>query len=92
MSADASSSGKMFDADRVASAARQHDPGLPPDTAALLAGQAWAELCALGELDAPALARALLAANPDAGPTACNVVASAAVTFCTSHDLRPVTP
>lgn len=79
----------FFDADAVAAAARQQDPGLPPATAEALAGQAWERLRAIGELDAPALARALLAANPGVGATPCNVVAAASVTFCADHDLRP---
>ena len=78
-----------FDADWVAAAARQQDPGLPPETAALLAGQAWQHLREIGELDAPALARALLAANPDVGATPCNAVATAAIAFCESYDVTP---
>jgi hypothetical protein len=80
---------KPFDAAEVAGAARQQDPGLPPETASLLAGQAWAELTRLGELDAPALARALMAGNPGVGATPCNVVAAASVSFCELHDLHP---
>ena len=78
-----------FDVDEVAAAARQQDPGLPPETADLLAGQAWAELRRLGELDAPGLARALMAANPGVGATPCNVVATASVTFCQRSGLDP---
>ena len=78
-----------FDADWVASAAQQQDPGLPLETAQLLAGQAWAQLCEIGELDAPALARALLSANPEVGATPSNVVATATVSFCELHDVRP---
>ena len=78
-----------FDADWVAAAARQSDPGLPAETASLLAGQAWAHLREIGELDAPALARALLAANPDVGATPCNAVATAAVAFCESYGVTP---
>lgn len=78
-----------FDADWVAAAARQQDPGLPPETAGLLAGQAWAELSRLGDLDAPALARALMAANPGVGATPCNVVATASVSFCELYDVHP---
>jgi hypothetical protein len=74
-----------FDADWVAAAARQQDPGLPPETAALLANQAWALLRELGSLDAPALARALMAANAGVGATPCNVVATASVAFCESY-------
>lgn len=78
-----------FDPDWVASAARQQDPGLPPETADLLAGQAWARLHEIGELDAPALARSLLAANPGVGATPCNAVATAAVAFCQTYGLTP---
>ncbi len=78
-----------FDPDWVASAAAQRDPGLPPETAALLAGQAWEALRAAGALDAPAVARALLARNPDVGATPCNVVATAAVEFCESYGVTP---
>ena len=78
-----------FDADWVAAAARQQDPGLPPETASLLAGQAWAQLRSLGELDAPALARALMAANPGVGATPCNVVATASVSFCETYGVDP---
>jgi hypothetical protein len=78
-----------FDADWVAAAARQHDPGLPAETATLLAGQAWALLREIGELDAPALARALMAANPGVGATPANVVATASVSFCRSYGVDP---
>ncbi len=74
-----------FDADWVANAARSQDPGLPPETASLLAGQAWPLLREAGELDAPALARALLADNPDVGASPCAVVAAAAVAFCEAY-------
>jgi len=78
-----------FDPDWVVAVARQHDPGLPVETAGVLAGQAWQALQAIGELDAPALARALLAANPDVGASPCSVVASAAVGFCTEYGVAP---
>jgi hypothetical protein len=81
--------GGSFDADWVAAAARQQDPGLPPETASLLAGQAWALLREIGELDAPALARALMAANPGVGATPSNVVATASVSFCQSYGVDP---
>ncbi len=76
-----------YDADWVAAAARQQDPGLPAETAALLAGRAWEHLRTLGQLDAPAVARALLAEDPSLGATPCNVVATAAVAFCESYDV-----
>lgn len=73
-----------YDADLVAAAARRADPGLPPETALLLAGQAWEQLRGGTEPDGPAVARALLADNPQAGASACNVVARAAVQFVAS--------
>ena len=63
----------------VAAAARQKDPGLPPETATLLAGQATELLRAQPDLDAPTLARTLMADNPDVGATPANVVATAAL-------------
>ena len=69
------------DATAVAAGARQRDPGLPPETADLLSGQAVSLLEADAELDAPALARELMSANPDVGATAANVVATATVSF-----------
>ena len=74
-----------YDADWVAASARTADPGLPEETAALLARQAWEHLRAIGELDAPEVARRLLADNRQSGATAANVVAVAAVEFCTSY-------
>lgn len=76
-----------FDADLVASAARQKDPGLPEETARELAIYAWEHLRSLGELDAPEIARRLLADHTQAGATAANVVATAAVDFCREHDV-----
>ncbi len=81
--------GGTFDADWVAAAARQQDPGLPPETASLLSGQAWALLREIGELDAPELSRRLLAANLDLGATACNAVATASVAFCRTYGVAP---
>ncbi len=76
-----------YDADWVASAARTKDPGLPEETARELAVYAWEHLRAVGELDAPEVARRLMADNPSAGATPANVVAMAAVEFCTSYDV-----
>jgi len=75
-----------YDAEQVAAAARLQDPGLPAETAALLADRAWPLLREVGELDAPALARALMTAEA-VGATPANVVATAAVAFCQTHDL-----
>jgi hypothetical protein len=74
-----------YDADWVASSARTADPGLPEETARALAAQAWEHLRAMGELDAPELARRLLLDNRAQGATAANVVAVAAVEFCTAY-------
>jgi len=71
----------------VASSARQSDPGLPEETARQLATEAWEHLRGLEEADAPTLARALLADHPEAGATAANMVATAALEFCASHDV-----
>jgi len=76
--AEGSASPSGFDVAAVAAAARRRDPGLPAETAALLAGQAG-ELLASEDLDAPALARGLMAANSHVGATAANVVATAAI-------------
>ena len=80
--------GPGYDAEHVAAAARQRDPGLPVETAAMLAERAWEHLREVGELDAPALARSLMAAE-GVGATPANVVATAAVAFCEANDLRP---
>jgi hypothetical protein len=76
-----------YDADWVASAARQKDPGLPEETARELAVYAWEHLRAVGEPDAPEIARRLLADHRQAGATAANVVATAAVEFCQQYDV-----
>lgn len=78
-----------WDVPEIAATARRQDPGLPPETAELLAGQAEQVLAGLAELDAPALARALLAANAHVGATAANVVATAAVAFCRANGITP---
>jgi hypothetical protein len=73
----------------VAAAARRKDPGLPAETAELLAGQVPGLLAEAADEGAPGLARALLAANPDVGATACNVVATAAVDHLAGQDQQP---
>jgi hypothetical protein len=78
-----------YDADWVASAAREADPGLPRDVAVLLARQAWQHLRETGVTDPPEIARRLLADNRAAGATAANVVAVAAVRFCAAYDVDP---
>jgi hypothetical protein len=74
-----------YDADWVAATARSKDPGLPEETACELAVYAWEHLRAIGELDAPEIARRLLADHRSAGATAAAVVARAAVEFCEAY-------
>ena len=74
-----------YDADWVAATARSKDPGLPEETARELAVYAWEHLRAVGELDAPEVARRLMADHPSAGATPANVVARAAVEFCEAY-------
>jgi len=75
--------------DRVAAAARAQDPGLPEETARELAVYAWEHLQAMHELDAPAVARRLMADHPDAGASPAAVIAKAAVDFCEEHGITP---
>ena len=77
-----------YDAERVALAAQAQDPGLPPETASLLAGRAWPLLQDIGELDAPELARRLMA-DARVGATPANVVATSAVEHCRQAGLQP---
>jgi hypothetical protein len=76
-----------YDAESVAAAARSADPGLPEETARELAVYAWEHLRAVGELDAPEVARRLMADHQAAGATPAAVVAKAAVDFCSTHDV-----
>lgn len=78
-----------YDADWVANTARTADPGLPEEVARELAVHAWEHLREVGELDAPEVARRLLAEHPATGATAANVVAKAAVDFCAAYDVSP---
>ena len=78
-----------YDPERVAAAARAHDPGLPEETALEMATYAGEHLQTMDCLDAPALARRLMADNPAAGATPAAVVARAAVDFCTEHGITP---
>ena len=78
-----------YDAASVAALARAHDPGLPEETAHELALYAWEHLCEIGTLDAPEVARRLLADHRDAGATPASVVAKAAVDFCQRNDVTP---
>lgn len=72
---------QMYDPAAVASASRAHDPGLPPETAQLLARQAADHLADMGGLDAPELARRLMR-SADVGASPASVVAAAAVAHC----------
>lgn len=78
-----------YDAARVAAAARAQDPGLPEEMACELATYAGEHLRHLDPLDAPELARRLMADYPAAGATPAAVVAKAAVDFCTEQNVRP---
>ena len=74
-----------YDADWVAAAARSKDPGLPEETARELAVRAWEHLRAVGELDAPEVARRLMAEGVAGGASPAAVVARAAVEFCDAY-------
>ena len=76
-----------YDAEWVAAQARSADPGLPQETAYELAVYAWDHLREVKELDAPEIARRLLADHHSAGATAANVVARAAVDFCQAYEV-----
>lgn len=78
-----------YDADWVAATARSKDPGLPEQTARELAVHAWEHLRAVGELDAPEVARRLLADHPTVGASPAAVVAKAAVDFCEAYGVAP---
>ena len=78
-----------YDADWVATTARTADPGLPEETARELAVYAWEHLRAVGALDAPEVARRLMADHPAAGATPAAVVARAAVDFCRAYGVDP---
>lgn len=79
----------QYDEELVAERARGHDPGLPPDLALEMAVLAWDHLRAVGELDAPEVARRLLADHPTAGATPATVVARAAVEHCQERGVSP---
>jgi hypothetical protein len=78
-----------YDERRVAALARAHDPGLPEASAVELAVLAWDHLRAIGELDAPEVARRLLADDAATGATPAAVVARAAVDFCREQGIAP---
>lgn len=76
-----------YDADWVANSARTADPGLPEETARELAVYAWEHLREVKALDAPEIARRLMADHGDAGASAATVVAKAAVDFCRAYEV-----
>ena len=78
-----------YDADWVASSAREADPGLPREVATLLAEDAWTHMREAGATDPAEIARRLLADHREAGATAANVVAVAAVQFCAAYEVDP---
>jgi hypothetical protein len=81
--------GADWDDDLVVALARSKDPGLPEETARELAVLAREHLLAIGEPDAPEVARRLLADHRVAGATAANVVARAAVEHAAQRGLFP---
>ncbi len=78
-----------YDAAWVAAQARSSDPGLPEETARELALYAGEHLRDIGALDAPEVARRLLADHPKTGASPAAVVAKAAVDYCRQHDVKP---
>lgn len=70
-----------YDVAEVVAAARAADPGLPDGNARVLAEEAVGHLQD-GVADVPELARRLLAAHPEWGATAANVVARASCVAC----------
>lgn len=78
-----------YDPGWVAATARSADPGLPEETARELAIYAGEHLREITRLDAPEVARRLLAEHRTAGATAAAVVAKAAVDFCEAYGVQP---
>jgi hypothetical protein len=76
-----------YDPEWVAQQARVADPSLPEETARELAVYAYEHLREVKRLDAPEIARRLIADHPDAGVTAANVVAKAAVDLCADNEV-----
>jgi hypothetical protein len=71
------------DLDWIVSTARQHDVSLDHVVAQTLAAEALEVLAGLADVDAPEIARRLLAAHPEHGASSANVVARAAVDYVT---------
>ncbi|GAC1444907.1 MAG: hypothetical protein NVSMB55_22900 [Mycobacteriales bacterium] len=78
-----------YNADRVAAAAMQADPGLPEQDAARLAREAWQHLREAGYDDVSEIARRLMAGPVKVGATPANVIAKAACDHCTSLGIDP---
>ena len=79
----------VYDPDWVAAEARRADPGLPEEDAARLAREAWQVMREVGAEDAAAVARQLMAGQNATGATPANVIAKAAVDFCTERGIDP---
>ena len=77
-----------YDAEHVMAMARGADPGMPEEVARELAVLAGDHLADMGSLDAPELARRLLADLPRAGASPAAVVARSAVQLCTERGLQ----
>jgi len=69
------------DVEWIASTARQSDPSLEHEIAVELAAEALPLGRSLRELDAPEIARQLLAAHPSYGASSVNAVAVATVDY-----------
>jgi hypothetical protein len=76
-----------YDPEWVAQQARVADPGLAEETGRELAVYAYEHLREIRRLDAPEIARRLIADHPAAGVTAANVVAKAAVDLCAANEV-----
>ena len=78
-----------YDAEQVAQLARTADPGLPEQTARELAVLAGEHVQDLADLDAPEIARRLMADLPSAGASPAAVVARAVVDHCRRKGIAP---
>lgn len=77
-----------YDPERVAERARVADPGLAEETARELAVYAGEHLREIQELDAPEIARRLLRDHREAGASAANFVAKAAIDHCRENEVQ----
>jgi hypothetical protein len=78
-----------YDAEHVAQLARTADPGLPEETARELAVLAGEHVQDMAQLDAPEIARRLMADLPSAGATPAAVVARAVIDHCSRRGITP---